>query len=130
MNGTQLKCILVMAAIDVVGLGPLCITCLLGMGILVGRPEWFRVLVRDLYQGKGALAAESRAGEGQPNSLSTRVKCFLALSVLMVVDILPVPVAGSIGMYVAVLRPMWFRDLVDRIYGGLPAPSDGQPESE
>lgn len=44
----------------------------------------------------------------------------------MVVDILPVPAAGSVGIYVAVMPPLWFRHLVDRIYSDLPT----TPEKE
>lgn len=48
--------------------------------------------------------------------MSTRAKCLITLIGLMIVDIFPVPVVGAIGLYVIIKRPMWFRDLVNRLY--------------
>jgi hypothetical protein len=46
-----------------------------------------------------------------------RIKCFFVLLLLMIADTAPVPVVGSICMYILLARPRWFKDLVDRIYG-------------
>jgi len=48
--------------------------------------------------------------------MSTRTKCLITLMGLMVLDILPLPIVGLIGLYVIIKRPQWFRDLVDRLY--------------
>ncbi|HYE37674.1 hypothetical protein [Methylocaldum sp.] len=48
--------------------------------------------------------------------MSTRAKCLITLIALMTLDILPLPVVGSIGLYVVIKRPRWFRDLVNRLY--------------
>ena len=47
-----------------------------------------------------------------------RIKCFFVLLLLMIADTAPVPVVGSICMYILLARPPWFKELVDRIYGG------------
>jgi hypothetical protein len=48
--------------------------------------------------------------------MSTRAKCLITLFVLMILDILPLPIVGLIGLYVIIKRPQWFRDLVERLY--------------
>ena len=45
-----------------------------------------------------------------------RIKCFFVLLLLMVLDTAPGPVVGSIAMYVLIMRPLWFKNLVDRLY--------------
>jgi hypothetical protein len=48
--------------------------------------------------------------------MSTRFKCFVVMVVLMVIDILPIPIVGSIALYVIVSRPPWFKELVRGLY--------------
>ncbi len=45
-----------------------------------------------------------------------RIKCFFVLLLLMILDTAPVPVVGTIAMYVLLARPLWFKSLVDRLY--------------
>jgi len=47
----------------------------------------------------------------------TRLKCFLVLLVLTVIDIGPVPVMGFLCISILLCRPLWFKNLVDHIYG-------------
>ncbi|MDD5036948.1 MAG: hypothetical protein PHE55_19655 [Methylococcaceae bacterium] len=56
-----------------------------------------------------------------------RLKCFLCLLVLLVLDIAPVPVTGSIGLYVVITRPHWFKALVEKIYDGMARDEYPQP---
>ena len=119
MNATQLKVFLVMSVIALTGIGPISITCLIGFYVVLARPRWFRETVRNLYRGK-------RWNPGLPpmpagattNTAATRIKCFLGLLSLFLLDIAPVPVAGSIGLYVVLVRPPWFYELAERLYGG------------
>ncbi|MBW1713943.1 MAG: hypothetical protein JRJ59_12435 [Deltaproteobacteria bacterium] len=49
--------------------------------------------------------------------MSPRAKVILLLCLLGLVDvIIPVPVVALVGVYVAITRPSWFRELVDRVY--------------
>ena len=50
------------------------------------------------------------------HNLAVRIKCILALLALMVIDILPVPVIATIGLYVVFFRPRWFIEVVDALY--------------
>jgi hypothetical protein len=46
-----------------------------------------------------------------------RLKCFFALLLLMIADIIPIPILGLICMFILLFRPPWFKELVDNIYG-------------
>jgi|APLak6261658528_1056013.scaffolds.fasta_scaffold455181_1 MFS superfamily sulfate permease-like transporter len=46
-----------------------------------------------------------------------RLKCFFALLLLMIADIIPIPILGLICMFILLFRPRWFKELVDNIYG-------------
>lgn len=45
-----------------------------------------------------------------------RIKCGLVFIVLMIFSIGPVPITSSIGLYVVIFRPNWFKRLVDTVY--------------
>jgi hypothetical protein len=114
MSGTQLRCLLAMTLLSIIGFGPLSLTCLIGMYVVAARPLWFRRAVANLYRDvKPPLASLRRHRRG---ASGTRVKCFLSLLVLLVLDIAPVPVTGSIGLYVVIARPPWFYRLVEAVY--------------
>lgn len=49
-------------------------------------------------------------------ALFTRIKWFIALLLLMVVDILPIPILGLICLYILLFRPRWFKNGIDEIY--------------
>lgn len=46
----------------------------------------------------------------------TRIKCFIVLFVFMIISIGPIPITSSIGLYVVVFRPLWFKKLVETVY--------------
>lgn len=48
------------------------------------------------------------------SSIGSRIKCALVLIILMLIPILPV--TGTIGLYIVIFRPMWFKKLVDNVY--------------
>jgi len=45
-----------------------------------------------------------------------RIKCFIVLLLLMIVDILPIPILGLICLFILLTRPRWFKEMVDDIY--------------
>jgi hypothetical protein len=49
-------------------------------------------------------------------STTTRIKCAFALFGLMLVGLGPIPVTSSIGLYIVIFRPKWFKRVVDRVY--------------
>ena len=48
--------------------------------------------------------------------MSTRIKYLIVLILLMVLDTLPVPILGFIAMHVVISRPIWFREVVRKLY--------------
>ncbi|MGX2040343.1 hypothetical protein ACWJKU_09455 [Methylocaldum sp. MU1018] len=112
---------MVLAAFAIIGFGPLSLTCLTGMFIVIARPRWFYEVVENLYRDllRAPMDCPAQRQGYRPGSMAVRVKCFLSLIVLLVLDIAPIPVAGSIGLYVVIRRPRWFKTLVEKIYCGI-----------
>lgn len=112
INTTQLKCLTVFSIFALIGFGPISPGCLIGMYVVWRRPEWFSVLIGRLYNHpKNAdfiTSAQTR---------NTRIKSFLGLLALFVIDIIPVPVTPALAFIIILSRPMWFYMTVRRIYG-------------
>jgi hypothetical protein len=49
-------------------------------------------------------------------SFVARVKCGLVLMVFMLIPIFPI--TSTIGLFVVIFRPNWFKKLVDTVYAG------------
>ena len=49
-------------------------------------------------------------------STRTRIHCAVVLIVFMIASIGPIPITSTIGLYVVVFRPGWFKKLVDKVY--------------
>lgn len=47
---------------------------------------------------------------------STRIKCLIVLILLTLFGLGPLPITSVVGIYVVLVRPRWFKDLVERIY--------------
>lgn len=115
MNKAQIKCLAVFSIFAIIGLGPISPGCLIGMAVVIARPEWFRQLLIELYEGKAATAR--LPDEISPaQSRQARRKAFLSLASLFIIDILPVPVTPAIAFVIILARPMWFYRLAATIY--------------
>ena len=112
---TQFKCLAVMAPLVILGFGPLSITCLIGFYIVLARPVWFLTVVRNLYR-RTSAGSPPITRQRNGSSFSVRVRTFLTLLILLILDIAPVPVTGSIGLFVIITRPAWFAERVEAIY--------------
>jgi hypothetical protein len=44
----------------------------------------------------------------------TRIKCALVLIIFMLIPV--IPITGTIGLFILIFRPLWFRKLVDKVY--------------
>lgn len=116
MNPTQVKCLFVFAMFALIGFGPVSPTCLMGMYIVIARPRWFFDLVGNLYERQPPL--QNRVStESQKQTGRTRVKCFLSLLGLFIVDIVPIPVTALIAFPIILNRPLWFVRIVASVYG-------------
>jgi hypothetical protein len=108
MNNAQLKCLCVFAIFAVIGFGPVSPGCLIGMYVVIMRPNWFLQLVDDLYS--NPMPQDLIA------SKNTRIKVFLCLLILFVIDIAPVPVTPVIAFVIILSRPQWFLRVVKGVY--------------
>ena len=47
-------------------------------------------------------------------SFVARIKCALVLIIFMLIPILPI--TGTVGLFIVIFRPIWFKKLVDNMY--------------
>lgn len=115
MNKAQLKCLAVFSLFALIGFGPISPGCLIGMAVVILRPNWFRQLLLDMYASKPGLA--NLEPSLSPEQVSkTRIKAFLSLLTLFIIDILPVPVTPAVAFVIILARPIWFYHLGAAIY--------------
>ncbi len=57
-----------------------------------------------------------------------RLKWFLVLVTIGCFEILPVPVTDSILIFVLIYRPLWFKNVVNKLYSHLPSASPEETE--
>lgn len=50
------------------------------------------------------------------NSTLARIKCAIVFIVFMLFSVGPIPITSSIGLYVVIFRPRWFKELVAKVY--------------
>ena len=114
MNKAQLKFFIVFTIFAVIGFGPVSPGCLVGMYIVIMRPIWFLQLVDDLYNNPADLgfivANESK---------NIRIKTFLCLLTLFIIDIAPVPVTPTIAFVIILSRPQWFLRVIKSVYSDI-----------
>lgn len=113
LNAAQIKCLSVFSIFAIIGFGPISPGCLIGMYIVVKRPDWFRLLVEAMYRDK----TRDTDFVSTAQTRETRVKTFASLFTLFLIDIAPVPVTPVIAFAVILSRPNWFYRVVRRVYG-------------
>jgi hypothetical protein len=115
LNPSQLKCLAVFSVFAIIGFGPVSPGCLIGMYVVLKRPAWFLQLVEGIYRHQldGKVASHH-------HSQRTRLKSFLSLLLLFLLDIAPVPVTPVIAFAIILSRPKWFYRTVKSIYGQQP----------
>jgi hypothetical protein len=107
MNKAQIQCLAVFAVFAIIGFGPISPGCLIGMYFVIKRPKWFSILVDDLY------------GNPMHQKLiikNVRIKAFLCLLALFIIDIAPVPVTPVVAVVIILSRPQWFLSVVKGVY--------------
>ena len=113
MNSAQIKCLSVFSVFAIIGFGPVSPGCLIGMYIVMMRPEWFLRLTGNLYNNPPAFDSIVTAQQTK----SIRIKSFLSLLTLFIIDIAPVPVTPVIAFFIILGRPHWFYRIVKNVYG-------------
>ena len=54
----------------------------------------------------------------QKPPLFWRLKWFLVLILMMIIDLGPIPFTATMLMYVFIFRPNWYRKFIDKLYTG------------
>jgi hypothetical protein len=111
MNSAQLKSLAVFSLFAIIGFGPISPGCLIGMYIVTMRPAWFLALTENMYRDK-ALNVITYIK-------NPRIKAFLSLFSLFLIDIAPVPVTPVIAFGIILVRPLWFYRVVVSVYSHL-----------
>lgn len=101
------------AVFAIIGFGPISPGCLIGMYIVLMRPDWFLQLADDMYGYPQALGTAITVEQTK----TSRIKCFLSLLTLFILDIAPVPVTPVIAFVIILSRPQWFHRIVRNVYG-------------
>lgn len=120
MNTNRINCLMVMLVLTIIGFGPVSLTCLIGFYVIAARPGWFLHTMRGLYRDKVSRSEGTVGPLITSSSGAARVKSALVLLLLLMLDIAPIPVAGIVGLYIVLARPMWFMELVRKIYATQP----------
>ncbi len=47
-------------------------------------------------------------------SIVSRIKCALVLIIFILIPLLPI--TGTLGLFIVIFRPIWFKKLVDNVY--------------
>lgn len=112
INTAQLKCLSVFSIFALIGFGPISPGCLIGLYVVWKRPAWFHTLVGRVYNHPKSTGFVTSA-----QIRKARIKSFLSILTLLIIDIAPVPVTPVIAFGIILLRPMWFYTVVRRVYG-------------
>jgi hypothetical protein len=116
MNAAQIKCLSVFLIFAIIGFGPVSPGCLIGMYIVITRPQWFIILACDLYDNKPHFQ-ERLGAYSEKLTRQTRLKCFLSLLGLFIIDIAPIPTTPIIAAFIIFIRPAWFIRTIANVYG-------------
>ncbi|MBK8815513.1 MAG: hypothetical protein IPN42_08425 [Methylococcaceae bacterium] len=86
------------------------------MFVVIIRPLWFRTLIQNLYTGL-ALPQTVISTDPAKQTKQTRIRCFLCLLGLFILDIAPVPVTPVVAFGIILSRPLWFYRVATGVYG-------------
>ncbi len=116
---TQTKCTWSLTGLLIIEILPIPFTAIYSLYVIRKRPEWLPGVVERLYEDKeykDGVVPEVSIKEGH-DSMVTRRRCTIALSVMFLIDVI-VPFTVPFGFYVVRRRPVWFRNVVSRLYSG------------
>jgi len=116
---TQTKCTLFLAGMLVIELLPIPLTSIFSLYVIRKRPEWLPGLVERLYVEKDIKHNTTSHQFDKENSIVTRKRCTISLSIMIIFDFL-VPFTILTGLYITRRRPIWFKNIVSRLYADLP----------
>jgi len=114
---TQTKCTLTLCTMFIVEILPIPFTAIYSIYAVRKRPTWIPNTVEKLYADKPIDPKKNRkeiSVDGH-DPMKTRRNCTIALTTMFLVDVI-VPFTVPFGIYIVRRRPMWFKNVVTRLY--------------
>ena len=114
---TQTKCTLSLSGLFILEMLPIPFTAIYALYVIQKRPDWFPETVKRLYaekENKQYITIDPARLDGHDTKV-TRRRCTISLSIMFILDIL-IPFTILLGLYVARRQPIWFKNVVDRLY--------------
>lgn len=112
INTAQLKCFALFPIFALIDFGPVSPWCLMGLYIVLMRPEWFLHLINCIY----SHPRHSTFIRSKQTRIA-RFMSFLVLLSLLIIDIAPLPVSSIVALAILLAKPKWFYRTVINIYG-------------
>lgn len=82
------------------------------------RPKWLLGVVGRLYAEKDIKLDTDSILFDETKSMVTRKRCTISISMMVLMDFL-MPFTILVGLYITRRRPIWFKNVVSRLYADL-----------
>ena len=115
---TQTKCTLTLSGLLIIELLPIPLTSLVSLYVIRKRPKWLLGVVDRLYAEKDIKLDTISILFDETKSMVTRRRCTISISIMILLDFL-MPFTILVGLYLTRRRPIWFKNVVSRLYADL-----------
>lgn len=115
---TQTKCTLTLSALLIIEILPIPLTSFVCLYVIRKRPKWLPGVVDRLYAEKDIKLGTTSSLFYEKKSMVTRRRCTISLSIMILLDFL-IPFTILVSLYVTRRRPIWFKNVVSRLYADL-----------
>jgi hypothetical protein len=110
---TQTKCTLTLSVLFIIELLPIPFTIIYCLYVTRKRSNWLPGVVERLYAEKDVIIKPLLFDKCDP--MVTRRRCTIFLSIMLLLDLLT-PFTTLFGLYIVRRRPIWFKNVVSRLY--------------
>ncbi|MCK5191040.1 MAG: hypothetical protein KAR12_13395, partial [Methylococcales bacterium] len=115
---TQTKCTLTLSGLLIIEMLPIPLTSFVCLYVIRKRPKWMPGVVDRLYAEKDIRLDTTSPLFDEKKSMVTRRRCTISLSIMILLDFL-IPFTILVSLYITRRRPIWFKDVVSRLYADL-----------
>ena len=115
---TQAKCTLFLSGMLIIEILPIPLTSIFSLYVIRKRPKWLPGVVERLYVENDIKRDITPPRFDKKNSIVTRRRCTVGLSIMILFDFL-IPFTILMGLYITRRRPIWFKNIVSRLYADL-----------
>ena len=128
---TQTKCTLSLCGLFIIEILPIPFTAIYSLYVIRKRPMWLPDVVDRLYADKPGDEHNSKEQMNLAgcDPRSTQKKCTITLASMFTLDIL-VPFTVPFSLYIVRRRPLWFKNVVTRLYADQLLGSDQNPNED